>query len=71
MAQPPGTPACTIQPKAQAARPMTLATERSISPLMMTKVMTRATMIFSTDNWNMLIWLPTVRKTGEFAVFSA
>ncbi len=50
---------------------MTLATERSISPLMMTKVMTRATMIFSTDNWNMLIWLPTVRKTGEFAVFSA
>ena len=45
----------TIQPKAQADRPIMEPTDRSISPLMMMKVITRATMIFSIDSWNRLI----------------
>ena len=45
----------------QADSPMTEATERSISPLMMISVIISATMIFSIDSWNRLTMLPTPR----------
>ncbi len=46
---------------------MTEATERSISALMMMKVMASATMIFSIDSWNRLIWFCSVRNCGTMA----
>ena len=46
------------------------ATDRSISPLMITSVMMTATITFSIDSWNRLIWFWTVRKSGEASVFS-
>ena len=45
-----GTPWLCSQARVQAARPIMEATERSISALMMMKVMARATMIFSMDS---------------------
>ena len=45
-----GTPAWNVQAITQAASPITEATERSISPPMMTSAMVRATMLFSIDS---------------------
>ncbi len=56
-------PPSTITPKAQAESPIIEPTDRSISALMMTKAMTRAMMIFSTESWKRLIWFETVRKS--------
>src|SRR4051794_1246156 len=47
-----------------AARPIIEATERSISPLMMTKVMIRTTIAFSIPSWKRFTWLLMVRKFG-------
>ena len=47
-----------------AERPIIEATDRSISPLMMTKVMIRITMAFSMPSWKRLTWLLMVRKFG-------
>src|SRR5687768_6919991 len=46
---------------------MTEATERSISPLMMMKAIASATMIFSIESWNRLVWLITPRYAGDRA----
>ena len=56
-----GTPWLVDQATTTAARPMTEATDRSISPLTMTNVMIRTTIAFSTLSWNRLIWFWTVR----------
>ena len=56
-----GTPWLDSVATTTAARPITEATDRSISPLMMTKVMARTTIAFSTLSWNRLIWFWTVR----------
>ena len=55
------TPWLVSQATTTAARPIIDATERSISPLMMTKVMIRTTIAFSMPSWNRLIWFWTVR----------
>jgi len=47
------------------------ATERSISALRMTRVMTSATMIFSMESWNRLIWFCSVRNSGAKPALSA
>ena len=39
-----------------AERPIIEATDRSISPLMMTNAITRTTIAFSMPSWNRLIW---------------
>ena len=56
-----GTPIWKSQARTQAARPITEATDRSISPLMMISVMISATMIFSIDSWNRFTMLSTPR----------
>ena len=56
-----GTPTSKSRASATAARPITEATERSISPLMMTKVMIRAIMIFSINSPNRLLWFLMLR----------
>ena len=61
MASGSGAPCWNVQAMTQAARPMTEATERSISPLMMTSVIISATMLFSIDSWNRLTMFPTPR----------
>ncbi len=47
------------------------ATERSISALMMTRVMISATMIFSIESWKRLIWFWIVRNSGAKLALSA
>ena len=58
------TPLFTSQPNAQAASPIIEPTERSISALMMTKVMASATITFSIESWKRLIWLARVMNCG-------
>ena len=53
-------PSCRAATTA-AENPITEATERSISPLMMTRVMTTATIAFSIDSWNMFTKFPVRR----------
>jgi hypothetical protein len=57
-----GTPAWNVQAMTQAARPITEATERSISPPMMTSAIVSATILFSIDSLNRLTKFPTLRK---------
>ena len=66
-----GTPCWISQPRAQADSPIIEATERSISPFRMTKVMMRTTITFSIERANRLIWLPMVRKDGDVRAFIA
>ena len=47
-----------------AESPIIDATDKSISPLMMTKVMIRTTIAFSMPNWKRFTWLLMVRKFG-------
>ena len=44
-----------------AENPITEATERSISPLMITRVMITATIAFSIESWNMFTKFPVRR----------
>ncbi len=60
-----GVPDSTNQPNTQAERPIIEATDRSISAFRIIKTMTKATMIFSIDNSNILIWLSMLRKDSE------
>ena len=60
-----GRPASWAASSTQAEKAMTDATDRSISPLMMTKVMITATMTFSIDSRNRFTKLSTSRYTGE------
>ena len=48
------------RPRIAALRPITDATERSISPEMMTNVIITTTMAFSIDSWNRFtrLWTP-------------
>ena len=55
----------------QAESPMTEATERSISPPMMTSAMVSATMLFSIESWNRLTKFPTLRKYGDPTLLNA
>ena len=48
-------PASWSAASTQALNAITDATERSISPLMMTNVMITTTISFSTESWNMLM----------------
>ena len=47
-----GAPPSCIAATTAAEKPITDATERSISPLMITKAMTTAMITFSTERWN-------------------
>ena len=59
MASQKGTdPSAWSEARTAALKPITDATERSISPLMMTKVMATTTMIFSADSQNRLTKFP-------------
>src|SRR5215217_4720931 len=59
-----GTPDSKSAAAIAAERPIIEATDRSISPLMMTKVMIRTTIAFSIPNWKRFTWLLMVRKFG-------
>ena len=57
-----GTPAAGARDaRTQAESAMTDATDRSISPLMITKVIATATITFSIDSWNRFTKLSTSR----------
>jgi hypothetical protein len=59
-----GTPDSKRAAAVAAESPIMEATERSISPLMITKAIARMTIAFSMPSWKRLTWLPTVMKFG-------
>ena len=61
IASPNGTPDSWAAARTQAANAMTEATDRSISPLTMTKVMATAMITFSIDSRKMFTKLSTSR----------
>ena len=61
IAKPNGTPASYVAASVHAASAITDATDKSISPLMMTKVMMTAMITFSIDNLNRFTKLSTSR----------
>jgi hypothetical protein len=61
IASPNGTPDSYAAARTQAAKAMTDATDRSISPLMMTNVIATATITFSIDSRNRFTKLSTSR----------
>jgi hypothetical protein len=65
-----GTPAWNSQPKAQAAEPHDRCDGQVDLPVDDDESHASATITFSIESWNMLIWFCAVRKNGLAMTFA-